>query len=115
MALNEKMTLRIREALAHLPNVAEKKMFRGIAFMVDGKLCVSAGDDEMMCRIDPGMHGKALEKKGVRTVIMKGREYQGYVYVNESVLRRKRDLIHWIGLSLAFNKQAKASVKRRKS
>ncbi len=36
-----------------IDNVEEKKMFRGMTFMVDGKMCVSVGDDEIMCRIDP--------------------------------------------------------------
>lgn len=60
---NEKMTMRIREALADVPQVEEKKMFRGVVFMVDGKMCITAGDDEMMCRIDPAIHEEAVKKK----------------------------------------------------
>jgi len=43
MAYNENLTNRVREALAHLPNVEEKKMFGGIAFMVDCKMCITIG------------------------------------------------------------------------
>jgi TfoX/Sxy family transcriptional regulator of competence genes len=114
MAYNEKLTGRIREALAHLPKVEEKKMFRGVAFMVDGKLCISAGDDEMMCRIDPVIHADMIKRKGCRTVIMKGREYRGYVYVKENSIRSKRDFNYWIELALDFNKRAKASKKKNK-
>ena len=53
MAYNEKLTARIREALAHLPKVEEKRMFRGVTFMVDDKMCITAGDNKIMCRIDP--------------------------------------------------------------
>jgi len=113
MAYNEKLTSRIREALAHLPKVEEKKMFRGVAFMVDGKLCISAGDDEMMCRIDPVIHGDVIKRKGCRTVIMKGREYRGYVYVKENSIGSKRDFKYWIELALDFNKRAKASKKNK--
>ena len=60
---NEKMTIRIREALADLPKVEEKKMFRGVVFMVDGKMCITAGDNEMMCRIDPAIHEEAVKKE----------------------------------------------------
>ena len=56
MAHNEKLTKRVREALEHLDNVEEKKMFRGITFMVDGKMCISTGDVRLMCRIDPAIH-----------------------------------------------------------
>jgi TfoX/Sxy family transcriptional regulator of competence genes len=114
MAYNEKLTNKVRKALAHLQKVEEKKMFRGIAFMVDGKLCISVGDNEIMCRIDPELHEISVAKNGCRSVIMKGREYKGYVYVNEEGLKTKKDFDHWIRLALEFNKIAKASKKRVK-
>jgi len=109
MAYNEKLTNRIREALADVPNVEEKKMFSGITFMVNGKMCISAGNDRIMCRIDPAIHEEAIKRKGSRTVEMKGREYKGYVYVNEDGIKTKKDFDYWIGLSLEFNERAKAS------
>src|SRR5580765_8330150 len=111
---NEKMTKRIREALADVPKVEEKKMFRGVVFMVDGKMCITAGDDNMMCRIDPAIHEEAVKKKGVRSVIMKGREYKGYVRVYEDAMKSKKDFEYWIGLALEFNKKAKAAKKKKK-
>ena len=114
MAYNEKLTNRIREALAHLRKVEEKKMFRGITFMVNEKMCISVGDNEIMCRIDPAIHEEVIQKKGCRTVVMKGREYKGYVYVNEDNIKAKKDLDYWVGLALDFNKRAKASKKRKK-
>jgi len=115
MAYNEKLTNRLREALADVSNVEEKKMFSGITFMVNGKMCISAGDDRIMCRIDPAVHEEAIKKKGCRTVMMKGREYKGYVYVNEESIKTKKDLDYWIDLSLDFNKRAKASKPARKT
>lgn len=41
MAFNEKITGRVRAALAHLPDVEEKKMFGSLAFMVNGKMAVA--------------------------------------------------------------------------
>jgi hypothetical protein len=68
MAYSEKLAERVRMALAHIPAVEEKKMFRGITFMVNGKMCISVGDDMLMCRIDPELHATAIQKKGCRTV-----------------------------------------------
>ena len=113
MAYNEKLTNRVREALAGISNVEEKKMFSGITFMVNGKMCISAGNDRIMCRIDPAVHEESIKKKGCRTVVMKGREYKGYVYVNQEAIKSKKDLDYWIGLALDFNKRAKASKPRR--
>jgi len=114
MAYNEKLTARIREALVHLTNVEEKRMFRGVTFMVNDKMCISAGDNKIMCRIDPSIHDEVLKRKGCETVKMKGREYRGYVYVSEEGIKTKKDLDYWIGLALEFNKRAKSSKKNKK-
>jgi TfoX/Sxy family transcriptional regulator of competence genes len=112
MAHNEKLTNRVREVLIDVPKVEEKKMFRGIAFMIDGKLCMSTGNDELMCRIDPTLHDEVVEQAGVRTMIMKGREYKGYVYIHEDAIKTKKNFSYWINLALDFNKHAKASKKK---
>ncbi len=113
MAYNEKLASRIRAALAHMPNVAEKTMFGGLAFLVDNKMCITAGADRMMCRIDPAIHEEATKRKGCRSVIMRGREYRGYVHVDEDSIKSKNDFDYWIKLALEYNKVAKASKKKR--
>jgi hypothetical protein len=45
---------------------------------------------------------------------MKGRPYKGYVYISEEGMKAKKDFDYWIGLSLDFNKRAKASPKKKK-
>jgi TfoX/Sxy family transcriptional regulator of competence genes len=112
MAVNEKLVERIRAALSGRKNVEEKKMFRGITFMVNGKMCVSASGDNLMCRIDPSLHDMAVKKKGCQTVKMKGREYRGYIYVSEEGMKSQEDFDYWIALALEFNKKAKASRKK---
>lgn len=114
MPYNEKLADRIREALQHLPKVEEKKMFRGVTFMVNDKMCVSVSGDEMMCRFDPALQETVAEKNGFRTMIMKGREYKGYGYINQEGIKLKKDFDYWIGLALDFNKRAKASKKQNK-
>jgi TfoX/Sxy family transcriptional regulator of competence genes len=112
MAYNEKLANKVRSALAHLPEVEEKKMFRGITFMVNGKMCISVSNDELMCRIDPELYDAVVKKKGCRPVIMRGKEYKGYVYVNEEGIKTKKDFDYWVRLCLEFNKKAKASKKK---
>jgi TfoX-like protein len=112
MAYNEKLAGRIREALAGQRKVEEKKMFRGLTFMVNGKMCVSVSGDEMMCRFDPQLQEEVAEKRGFRSMIMKGKEYKGFGYVNEEGIKSKKDFDYWINLCLSFNKVAKASKKK---
>lgn len=113
MAYDEKLTNRIRLALEDVPNVEEKKMFRGVTFMVNGKMCVCVSGDEMLCRFDPALQDTIAEKNGFRTMIMKGREYKGYGYVSQEVIKSKKDFDFWINLCLQFNSKAKASKKKK--
>lgn len=103
MARNDDLVNRVRAALAQAPDVEEKKMFGSDAFMVRGKLCVSARAERIMCRIDPALHDAALERDGTSTVVMGDREYRGYVYVNAESVETKDHLDYWLGLALDFN------------
>ena len=114
MAYNEQLTNRVREALADIPNVEEKIMFRGATFIIDGKMCMSTGNDELMCRIDAALHETLVEMTGVRTMVMKGREYKGYIYIHEEEIKNKKKLKYGVALALDFNKHAMASKKKKK-
>ena len=63
-------------------------------------------------RVDPGMHKMAIKRKGCRTMDFTNRPMIGYVLIDESGRKSKTDFDYWIGLSLDFNKRAKASKKK---
>jgi TfoX/Sxy family transcriptional regulator of competence genes len=112
MAVNEKILNRVREALAEQGDVEEKKMFRGICFMVNGKMCVCVNDEEMLCRIGPDAYEAALEQPGVVEMVMKGKLMKDYVFVSNEVIKTTKQLQYWVNLALSFNKDAKASKKK---
>jgi TfoX/Sxy family transcriptional regulator of competence genes len=114
MPHDDALARRVKAALEHIPHVVEKRMFGGIAVMVRGKLCITVGSRRIMCRIDPAIHDVALERKGCRTVVMKGRQYRGYVYVDAEVLRTKGELDYWIALALNYNDRARATTRKRR-
>lgn len=95
---------RVRAALAPFSNVKEKRMFGSTAFMVRGKLCISARAERIMCRIDPASHAAALKREGTQTVVMRGRELRGYVYVDAESVRTTAALKYWVDLALNYNK-----------
>lgn len=109
MAHNEELASRVRTALAGRKDVEEKKMFGGITLMVGGKMCISVGRNRLMCRIDPAVHGVAVQRRGCRTVVMNGRRYRGYVYVDGDAAQSQRELGRWIRLALGFNTHANTS------
>ncbi|MGY3212966.1 TfoX/Sxy family protein [Mucilaginibacter sp. HD30] len=116
MAANEDLTNRIRETLFNkgYSNVEEKKMFNGICFMVNGKMCVCASNDEMLCRVGP-FYLEALEIYGVRGMIRNGKPLKDYVFVSAEILSNAVNFNYWIDTALAFNKFAKASKKSKKT
>jgi len=114
MAYNKGLVERVREALTNIPDIEEKKMFGGITFMVNGKMCVSVSGDRLMCRVDPDIQEEVLKRSGTQVVSMRGREYKGYIYVSEEANRAKEHFDYWIGLSLDYNMRAKASVRKKK-
>jgi TfoX/Sxy family transcriptional regulator of competence genes len=112
MPANELLTERLRESLINIPKVEEKKMFNGITFMIDDKMCICVSNDELLCRIDPDVFDQAMEKNGVRPMVHSGRSMKGYLYVSEEGYSRKKDFDYWVNLCLDFNKRAKSSKKK---
>jgi TfoX/Sxy family transcriptional regulator of competence genes len=114
MAANEALLERVRAVLADVPKVKETKMFRGVTFLVDGKMCISVSGEELMCRIDPEIYDVAIKKKGVRPMVMKNRECRGYLYVNYSGFKSQKDFEYWVNLCLEFNPRATAASKGKR-
>jgi TfoX/Sxy family transcriptional regulator of competence genes len=113
MAYNEKMVERIRELLVSQKQVEEKKMFGGVCFMVNEKMCIGVNENEIMCRLDPEIYEQALEKQGAREMDFTGRPMKGYVFVDETGTKTKKDLQSWVDLCLDFNAKAKSSNKKK--
>jgi hypothetical protein len=113
MAYSTPLADRIRAYLAEVPNlhIEEKKMFRGLTFMVNGKMCVCVSGENLMCRFDPNLTETVAEKRGFQPMIMKGRAYKGYCYISPEGIRTQKDFAYFMELCLGFNSRAKASKK----
>lgn len=113
MPYNTKLADRLRDYLAALPNllIEEKKMFRGLAFLVNGKMCVNVSGENLMCRFDPVRTEELSHKEGFLPMMMKGKEYKGYCYIEPIGIKNKKDFEFWVNLCLEFNDKAKASRK----
>ncbi|MBT1712132.1 TfoX/Sxy family protein [Fulvivirgaceae bacterium PWU5] len=117
MAYSTTLADRIRTYLAGIPKIKieEKEMFKGLAFLVNGKMCVNVSGDELMCRYDPVHDDEVAERTGFQPMIMKGKQLRGYCYVSEDGYRSKANFEYWLTLCLDFNEKAKASKKPSKS
>jgi len=113
MAYNEQIADRIREFLVDQPQIEEKLMMGGIAFMVNDKMCVGVIKDDMMARIDPEKWEEALEKHGCRPMDFTGKTMKGWVFISPEGIDKIKDLKYWINLALDFNRKAKSSKKQK--
>lgn len=115
MAFNEKLADRVRELISATHNITEeKKMFGGLCFMVDDKMCVGVESERLMVRLDPERYDEVMEKEGCQPMDFTGKIMKGYVFVDVDVLKTKKQLDYWIQLALAFNAKAKSSKKKNK-
>ena len=114
MSANERLLNRVREALIELPDVQEKRMFSGVCFMIDAKLCICVNQQEILCRVNPTEFESVLELDGTRPMRQRERVAKGYVFVHEDVINNKKDLDFWVEMALAYNKIAKASKNKKR-
>ncbi|TAE41394.1 MAG: RNA methyltransferase [Runella slithyformis] len=115
MAYDINLVNRVREYLAEIPNIEieEKEMFAVLNFMVNGKTCVCVNGENLMLRFDPKLQEEVSEKDGYETMLMKGKEYKGYCYINPTGFKERKDFEYFLNLCLEYNKIAKMSKKSK--
>ena len=113
MAYSEKTANRIRQALTGTKKLLEKKMFGGIAFLINGKMCVGVDKDDLMIRCSPEMTDVLLSRKGVRSFDLTGKPMKGWLLVSPEGTTGKKDFDEWIRIALESNKQVTASKKKK--
>lgn len=116
MPYDPNLAARVREYLSQREafQVEEKKMFGGLAFMVNGKMCINVGDDQLMCRFDPELTEQLSTRIGFLPMIMNGKEYKGYCYIDPIGYQSQEDFEFWINLCLDYNNKAVISKKKPK-
>lgn len=114
MAYDEKLADRVREIIVDThKNIEEKKMFGGLCFMVNDKMCIGVEQERLMLRIDPEKYNEVIEKEGCRQMDFTGKPMKGFVFVDKNVLQTKKQLHYWIDLALQYNKIARPSKKKK--
>ncbi|MCL7753595.1 TfoX/Sxy family protein [Polaribacter sp. Z022] len=92
-----------------------KKMFGGLVFMVDDKMCVGVMKDQIMARINPDIYDESLRKEGCTSMDFTKKTMKGFVYLNDEAIDLDENLYYWLQLALDFNPLAKASKKKKSS
>ena len=103
MAYDEELAGRIRKVIQAEQGLSEKRMFGGLAFLVNGNMAVSASSQGgLLLRIDPADVESLVSHEHVRRFEMRGREMDGWLRVDAEALGADDELVHWVGYGLTY-------------
>lgn len=102
MAFDEGLAERIRDLLLAHPGITEKKMFGGVAFMLNRHMFVGILGDALMARVGPDAYAKALQQPHVREMDFTGKPLKGYVYVAAEGVVSDEALEQWVARCARF-------------
>ena len=102
MAFDEGLAERVSTALDDEPDLSERKMFGGLAFMIAGNMCVGIVGDDLMVRVGPDSYEAALDLPHTREMDFTGRTMRGLVYVDAAGTAEDDQLEAWIQRGLDF-------------
>ena len=102
MAYDERLAERVRKALKRRRGIAERKMFGGICFFVNGNMACGVADRELMLRLGNQGAAEALRHPHTREMDFTGKPLKTMVYVKREGLRSKVALEKWVRLAADF-------------
>ena len=109
MAYDEELVNRLRELLAAEKGIDEKRMFGGLAFLINGNMAVAAsGRGGLMVRVPPDETADLVAREHVEPMIMAGRETRGWVRIGDDGIRTARQLTSWVTRGVDYAKSLPA-------
>jgi TfoX/Sxy family transcriptional regulator of competence genes len=103
MAYDEELAGRLREQLAGEDGLSEKRMFGGLAFLINGNMAVSAsGQGGLLLRVDPAQTDQLTRQAGAERFVMRGREMDGWLRVDTDAVKTDAKLRRWIAHGVAY-------------
>jgi hypothetical protein len=97
MAYDEGLATRVRDEIGNLAGLTEKKMFGGLAFLLNGNMACGVHSDELIVRLDPADTEAGLAEPGARVFDMTGRPMKGWLLIGPDGIAEDADLRRWIG------------------
>ncbi|RNL80831.1 TfoX/Sxy family protein [Nocardioides marmorisolisilvae] len=103
MAYDEDLADRIREATSAVDGLTEKRMFGGLAFLVNGNMAVAAsGQGGLLLRVDPGRSEELVDDVAVTRMEMRGKEMDGWLRITDAAVENDAELRRWVDLGVGY-------------
>lgn len=102
MAYDEDLADRILELVSTEPGLSQKRMFGGLAFLINGNMSVSAsGQGGLLLRVDPADTESLIADPNASVAIMRGREMAGWLRIATEGIT-DADLARWVGIGVGY-------------
>jgi hypothetical protein len=102
MAFDEQLASSVRRELGRKPGLAEKKMFGGLAFLINGNMSVGVHGSDLIVRLAPEATDAASREPGVRAFDITGRPMKGWLLVGGAAIEERASLAKWVRRSVDF-------------
>jgi hypothetical protein len=103
VAYDAELAERIRAVVQDEPDLTEKRMFGGLAFLIAGNMAVSASSQGgLLLRVDPAMTESLIREPQVRRFEMRGRAMDGWLRVDVEALVDDDALRHWVSYGVRY-------------
>jgi TfoX/Sxy family transcriptional regulator of competence genes len=103
MAFDEDLANRLRELVGSEKGLSERRMFGGLAFLINGNMAVAAsGQGGVLVRVDPDTTDALLRRAHAEPMVMRGKAMSGWLRVAPDGVRTKRQLESWAKIGLTF-------------
>jgi TfoX/Sxy family transcriptional regulator of competence genes len=103
VAYDIQLAERLRAVVQHEPGMSEKRMFGGLAFLIDGNMAVSASSrGGLLVRVDPADTATLVSEPLVRRFEMRGRAMDGWLHVHAEVVDSEDELRRWAARGITY-------------
>jgi hypothetical protein len=102
MAVDEALAERVRGELGDVDGVVEKRMFGGLAFLIEGNMAVGVHGEDLIVRLAPEETDDAVAEPHVRIFDMSGRPMKGWVLVGPDTTESEEGLGAWVTRGVDF-------------
>jgi TfoX/Sxy family transcriptional regulator of competence genes len=103
MAYDEELANRVREHVQGEEGLTEKRMFGGLAFLINGNMAVSASSQGgLLLRVDPVQTDTLVSEPHAQRFVMRGREMNGWLRIDADALETDDELEGWVSRGVAY-------------
>jgi len=102
MAIDNELVERVRKMLRRQTGVSEKRMFGGVAFMLDGNMCCGVTKELLVLRLGEEGVVAALKQPHTREMDFTGKPMKSMAFVEPLGTRTDADLDAWVRRAVRF-------------